>query len=90
MTVKKLAIFAIAIALMLGAFTLNSYVKAKSHMTQYEYLIQGKRELDRKEGEGLGGEFNLLGSQGWEFVGIIPGQEDAYSVIFKRVKEAKH
>ena len=41
-------------------------------------------------GEGLGGEFNLLGSQGWEFVGVIPGQDDAYSVVFKRNKETKH
>ncbi|MCZ6634856.1 MAG: hypothetical protein O7G87_15750 [bacterium] len=85
MTIKKLAVFAIAIALILGTLTLNSYVTAKDPM-QYEYLVQGKREMDRKEGEGLAGEFNHLGNQGWEFVGVIPGEGDAYSVIFVRPK----
>ena len=88
MTIKKLAVFAIAIALILGTLTLNSYVTAKDPM-QYEYLIHGQREMDRKEGEGLGGEFNHLGNQGWEFVGVIPGQEDAHSLIFMRPKVSK-
>ena len=85
MTFNKLTAVFIVLALILGAFTVNSYVTAQRKM-QYEYLVQGKRELDRKEGEGLQGEFNSLGAEGWQLVGVLPGKADAYSVVFMRPK----
>lgn len=85
MTIRKLTLVLVAIALITGMFAVNTAVVAQKQV-QWEYMVQGKRELDRKEGEGMGSEFNNLGAQGWEFVGVLPGKADAYSVVFKRKK----
>ena len=85
MTIRRITLTFAAIAIMLGGLAINSQVTAKSHeMTKYEYLIQGKRELERRESESLQGEFNNLGGQGWKLVAVLPGKEDAYSVVFMR------
>ena len=85
MTIRKLTLVVVALAMITGMFALNTAVVAQKQ-AQWEYMVQGKRELDRQEGEGLGHEFNNLGAQGWEFVGILPGKSDAYSIVFKRKK----
>lgn len=85
MTTRKLTWLVIAFALVVGTFVADSTVKAQKQ-TQWEYMIQGKRELDRKEGEALQSEFNNIGAGGWEYVGMMPGKDDAFSVVFKRRK----
>lgn len=85
MTTRKITVIAIALTMIFGTLAINTTVVAQKKTT-WEYMVQGKRELDRKEGEGLTGEFNNLGAGGWEFVGVLPGKADAYSVVFKRKK----
>ncbi len=85
MTTRKITVLVVALTLVLGTLAINTTVVAQKQ-TQWEYMVQGKRELDRKEGEGMAGEFNNLGAGGWEFVGVLPGKADAYSVVFKRKK----
>ena len=96
MLIRKTVVAIAVLALLLGTFAVTSYVTAaKAKGPTYEYLIQGKRLIDRSVMEGgerkeggtmLMSEFNFQGGEGWEYVGCIPGKGDAYFCVFKRQK----
>lgn len=98
---KKLFTVAVVLVLLLGTFAVGSYVsaqaKAKAYAgPTYEYSLMGMR-LQPKWTD-VGGKktasdaemeamFNFQGTQGWEFVGTIPGKEDAIFLVFRRPKQ---
>ncbi len=101
MTFKKLLATAIIFTLLLGTFAVGSYVAAqgKEKVYQgptYEYRLVGMRlqpkwveEQGKKVmmDDEMASVFNFQGGQGWEYIGTMPGKEDAIFIVFKRPKQ---
>ena len=93
MLYRKLTVAAIAFALVIGIFAVGSFSADAAKTVKYEYLVLGLREADRTVADPSGnkisplqGEFTQKGNEGWEYVGTIPGKDDAYFIVFSREK----
>lgn len=103
MSFKKLFAVAIILVLLIGTFAVGSYVAAQGKAKEkaysgptYEYSLTGMRlqpKWSEQNGKKVGSDteleamFNFQGAQGWEFVGTIPGKEDAIFLVFRRPKQ---
>lgn len=98
---KKLLAVAVILILLVGTFAVGSYVAAQAKEKAYrgptyEYKIEGMRlqpKWTEEGGKKVGSDaemvsmFNFQGGEGWEYVGTIPGKEDAIFIVFKRPKQ---
>ena len=92
---RKLAAVALTLVLVAGIVAVGSLSADAQRNVKWEYQIIGMRLQPRSEvvdgkkiltARGMATEFNFQGDQGWEFVDTIPGEEDAYFVVFRRRK----
>lgn len=90
---RKLAVVAVAFALVLGMLAVGSFSADAAKTAKIEYSVLGMREADRTVSDPSGnkvsplqGEFDSKGAEGWVFEGTIPGKGDAFFVVFSRSK----